>query len=122
LTDDVGAVFAALADPTRRYVVEHLLREGSTSVPALTSALPMTRQAVAKHLATLGEAGIVEREGGHGVGGEVRYRLHAGALRNAMAWLRDADAAWDGRLARLKEDVERHSPLEGGLDRALEGP
>ena len=107
MTDDVGAVFAALADPTRRYVVEHLLREGSTSVPALTSVLPITRQAVAKHLATLGEAGIVEREGAHGAGGEVRYRLHDGALDPATAWLRDAEAAWQDRLGRLKDDVER---------------
>src|ERR671939_332874 len=47
----VGPVFAALADPTRRWIVETLTREGRTSVPALTGALPITRQAVAKHLA-----------------------------------------------------------------------
>ena len=61
MSDALGPVFAALADPTRRHVVETLLREGSTSVPALTAALPMTRQAVAKHLAALDEAGLVER-------------------------------------------------------------
>jgi DNA-binding transcriptional ArsR family regulator len=61
VSDAIGPVLAALADPTRRHVVERLLREGSTTVPALTSALPMTRQAVAKHLAALGEAGLVER-------------------------------------------------------------
>ena len=114
MSDAVGPVFAALADPTRRYVVEHLLREGSTSVPALTSTLPITRQAVAKHLATLDEAGLVERDPAGGAGREVRYRLHAGALHDAMAWLREAEAAWDGRLARLKEDVERRSS-EGGV-------
>jgi DNA-binding transcriptional ArsR family regulator len=106
LSDDVGAVFAALADPTRRWMVEHLLREGSTSVPALTSALPITRQAVAKHLATLDEAGLVERDQAHGGGREVRYRLHEGALGPATSWLREAEAAWDGRLARLKDSVE----------------
>jgi hypothetical protein len=51
VSDAIGPVLAALADPTRRHVVETLLREGSTSVPALTASLPMTRQAVAKHLA-----------------------------------------------------------------------
>ena len=61
MSDRVGPVLAALADPTRRHVVETLLREGSTSVPALTASLPMTRQAVAKHLAALDEAGLVER-------------------------------------------------------------
>jgi len=103
--DDVGIVFAALADPTRRWMVETLLREGTTSVPALTSALPMTRQAIAKHLAALGDAGIVERSAG--AGREVRYSLRDGALGPAATWLRDAEAAWDGRLARLKGSVER---------------
>src|SRR5215210_1143996 len=59
LTDEVGAVFSALADPTRRWMVETLLREESTTVPALTSALPISRQAVAKHLAILDDAGLV---------------------------------------------------------------
>jgi DNA-binding transcriptional ArsR family regulator len=105
LTDDVGAVFAALADPTRRRMVETLLAEGSTSVPALTAALPITRQAVAKHLATLDGAGLIERAPAGGR--QVRYRLRPGALSPAADWLRDAEAAWDGRLARLKSAVER---------------
>ena len=49
LSDRVGDVFAALADPTRRLMVEELLRDGTTSVPALSAVLPITRQAVAKH-------------------------------------------------------------------------
>lgn len=105
MSDAVGAVFAALADPTRRSMVETLLAEGSTSVPVLTATLPMSRQAVAKHLATLDEAGLIERT--RGDGREVRYRLRPGALAPASDWLREAEAAWDGRLARLKETVER---------------
>jgi DNA-binding transcriptional ArsR family regulator len=108
LTRDPGPVFAALADPTRRRMVEALLRDGSTSVPALTSALPITRQAVAKHLATLSSAGLVERE--PGAGREVRYRLRRGALEPAASWLRETEAAWDERLPRLKRAVERRSP------------
>jgi DNA-binding transcriptional ArsR family regulator len=105
LSDEVGPVFAALADPTRRWMVESLLREGTTSVPALTAALPISRQAVAKHLATLDQAGLVERSptGGR----EVRYRLRGGALVSAGAWMREAEAAWQDRLARLKDAVER---------------
>ncbi len=61
MSDDVGAVFAALADPTRRWMVEALLRDGSATVPALTAELPITRQAVAKHLSALDQAGLVER-------------------------------------------------------------
>lgn len=98
-------MFAALADPTRRWMLEALLREGSTSVPALAAELPISRQAVAKHVAALDEAGMLEREPGGGR--EVRYRLRAGALEPASSWLRDAEAAWDGRLARLKRSVER---------------
>lgn len=102
--DDLGAVLGALADPTRRHVVETLLRDGSTTVPALTAALPISRQAVAKHLATLDAAGLVDRSR---AGREVRYSLREGALRPASAWLRETEAAWDARLARLKQAVER---------------
>jgi DNA-binding transcriptional ArsR family regulator len=101
---DPGPLFAALADPTRRRVVETLLRDGSTSVPALTAALPITRQAVAKHVALLDDAGLIERE--PGAGREVRYRLRPGALAPAADWMREAEAAWDARLGRLKDAVE----------------
>jgi DNA-binding transcriptional ArsR family regulator len=106
VSDDVGPVFAALADPTRRWMVETLLREGSATVPALTAALPITRQAVAKHLATLGEAGLVERDAPER-GREVRYRLRPGALAPAAGWLARTERAWDDRLARLREVVEQ---------------
>jgi DNA-binding transcriptional ArsR family regulator len=103
--DDVGQVLAALSDPTRRAVVETLLRDGTTSAPTLTAALPISRQAVAKHLATLDDAGLVERVPGGGR--EVSYRLRAGGLDPAVAWIRSTEAAWDTRLARLKGAVER---------------
>jgi DNA-binding transcriptional ArsR family regulator len=105
VSDTVGPVFAALADPTRRRVVETLLRDGTTSVPSLTSVLPISRQAVAKHLATLDDAGLLERAPASGR--EVRYRLRGEALTPATTWLRDAETAWEQRLARLKGAVER---------------
>ena len=105
LSDDVGPVFAALADPTRRSMLQALLRDGTTTVPALTAALPISRQAVAKHLAALDHAGLVERSPARGR--EVRYRLRDGALAPASTWLADTQAAWDARLARLKQAVER---------------
>ena len=104
MSDDVGAVFAALADPTRRRVVETLLREGDTSVPVLTGRLPITRQAVAKHLAALDDAGLVRREPGKGR--EVRWSLRPGALGPAASWIADAESAWDARLGRLKRSLE----------------
>ena len=102
--EELDGVFAALADPTRRGVVQALLQEGSTSVPALSARLPISRQAVAKHLATLEDAGLLERLPASGR--EVRYGLRGEALASATAWLRDAEQAWDGRLARLKQAVE----------------
>jgi predicted ArsR family transcriptional regulator len=86
---DPGLIFGALADPTRRTMLETIEREGTTSVPALTAELPITRQAVAKHLATLDEAGLIQRVPGGGR--EVHYRLAEG---------------WGGRLQRLKKLVE----------------
>jgi DNA-binding transcriptional ArsR family regulator len=104
LSDQLGNVFAALADPTRRGMVQVLLRDGSTSVPALSSDLPISRQAVAKHLATLEEAGLLERLPGSGR--EVRYGLRGEALTPATAWLRDAETDWERRLGRLKGALE----------------
>ena len=105
MSDQLGLVFGALADPTRRQVLETLIRDGSTSVPTLTAELPITRQAVAKHLSTLTGAGLIERT--HGTPGrEVHYRLSPGALGPAASWMRIADAAWAGRLDRLKSSLE----------------
>lgn len=108
---DVGAVFAALADPTRRRMLAALLRDGETSVPSLSAALPISRQMVAKHLATLDNAGLLERSAGRGR--EVSYRLRDGALHDAARWIGEAETQWDERLARLKQSVER-----GGADGA----
>jgi len=86
-------------------MVESMLREGAASAPALSSELPISRQAVAKHLATLSAAGLIERAPGSGR--EVRYRVRDRALDPAVTWLRDTEAAWDARLPRLKDTVER---------------
>jgi DNA-binding transcriptional ArsR family regulator len=105
LSDELGHVFSALADPTRRLMVEAILHDGTTSVPALSATLPISRQAVAKHLATLDQAGLLERA--PGAGREVRWRLRDGALHPAAEWLARADAAWEERLQRLRAAVER---------------
>jgi DNA-binding transcriptional ArsR family regulator len=104
LSDRLDDVFAALSDPTRRGVVQTLLRDGTTSVPSLAATLPISRQAIAKHVAALDQAGLIERA--PLAGREVRYRLRPGALRPAAEWVAAAEGAWDARLARLKETVE----------------
>ena len=106
MSDQLGLVFGALADPTRRQMLGTLMRDGSTSVPALTAELPITRQAIAKHLATLNDAGLVERAPS-ARGREVHYRLTPEALAPAATWMREADAAWAGRLGRLRTTLEQ---------------
>ncbi len=102
--DAIDLIFGALSDPTRRRMLQTLVRDGSISVPALVGELPITRQMVAKHLATLDHAGLIERVPGRGR--EVRYGLRPGALEPAALWMREAERAWDRRLARLKDAVE----------------
>ena len=94
----VGVVFSALSDPTRRRVVEMLSQQPSVTASGLARELPITRQAVAKHLAMLVEAGLVSAS--H-EGRETRYRLTPEPLAGAMRWMAAAGARWDERLARL---------------------
>ncbi|MGH2684629.1 MAG: ArsR/SmtB family transcription factor [Actinomycetota bacterium] len=98
--DRAGLVFGALADPNRRFMVRALADEGSVTASELAERLPITRQAVAKHLGALGEAGLVaaSREGR-----EVRYRLTPDAMGDAMAWMADVGAQWDQRLVALEK-------------------
>jgi DNA-binding transcriptional ArsR family regulator len=97
-----GAVFAALADPTRRAVVRELSRQETVTASALTAQLPMTRQAIAKHLATLSGAGLVAAER---AGRETRYRLTPDPLEEAMAWMAEVGGQWDRRLEKLRRHV-----------------
>ncbi len=101
---DLDRIFGALSDPTRRAMLETLMAQGSTSVPALSAQLPISRQAVAKHVQVLDEAGLIERA--EITGREVHYRLAPRALTPAVDWMGHADAAWSGRLDRLKRAAE----------------
>jgi DNA-binding transcriptional ArsR family regulator len=104
--DRVDAVFGALADSNRRYLVEALAERETATATELAAELPVTRQAVAKHLIALGEAGLVESAR---VGRETRYRLTPGALGDALGWMERVGTQWDGRLAALRRHLERQS-------------
>jgi DNA-binding transcriptional ArsR family regulator len=93
-----GAVFAALADGTRRRVLQDLAARGEATATELAAGLPVSRQAVSKHLGALEEAGLVSaaREGR-----EVLYRLEPAPLGDAMAWAAAIGARWDDRLGAL---------------------
>jgi DNA-binding transcriptional ArsR family regulator len=96
---DVGAVFGALADPSRRHVLMTLSARPDATQHELSAELPITRQAVSKHLATLRHAGLVEAERR---GRETHYRLTPEPLERAAAWMVEVGAEWDRRLASLR--------------------
>jgi DNA-binding transcriptional ArsR family regulator len=92
-------VFVALADPTRRLLLEQLCQEGSGTATSFAARLPITRQAVTKHLTILAEAGLVTVQE---VGRERRYLPHPEALQFVTTWIATIEARWDQRLAALR--------------------
>jgi DNA-binding transcriptional ArsR family regulator len=96
------AVFAALADPTRRALLRSI-SSGEASTPTeLAALLPVTRQAVSKHLALLEQAQLVDAERS---GREVRFQATPAPLGDAIAWMTAVGAQWDDRLAALGKAV-----------------
>ena len=103
----MDAVFAAVADPTRRELLARLRAGDGLSIADLSRDLPMTRQAVTKHLDALREAGLVRvRRAG-------RERLHdldAAPLEAVDEWLRPYAEAWDQRIDRLRRHLGEDGP------------
>lgn len=96
-------LWSAVGDPTRRRMIDRLLAEGSGTATSLSDQLPVTRQAVAKHLAVLDKAGLVH---GAAAGRERRYRVDEAQLARAVAQLNAVGSAWDSRLDRIKRIAE----------------
>jgi DNA-binding transcriptional ArsR family regulator len=97
--DRAGAVFGALSDPTRRALLQTIAEQPQATATELASDLPISRQAVLKHLAALADAGLVDRERS---GREVRYKVTPEPLTDAVSWMADVGGQWDGRLAALQ--------------------
>jgi DNA-binding transcriptional ArsR family regulator len=97
------ALWSAVGEPTRRRMLDLLLADGSGTATSLSARLPVTRQAVAKHLVVLDRTGLV-----HGVtaGREKQYRVDSAQLARAVAQLAEVGATWDRRLRRIKEIAE----------------
>jgi DNA-binding transcriptional ArsR family regulator len=100
---DVDRVLAALADSTRRRLLEELSARRARSASALAVRVPVSRQAIAKHLTVLQEAGLVT---GRRAGREIVFDVQAERLRTTASWMSNLAAAWDARLAHLKELAE----------------
>ncbi|MEW2115089.1 metalloregulator ArsR/SmtB family transcription factor [Streptomyces sp. NPDC005474] len=111
--EEVGSVLAALADPTRRRLLDVLAVRGEATATTLAEQLPVSRQAIVKHLAVLDAAGLVV---GSRVGREMRYSLRSAGLDATTQWMSALAADWDRRLAAIKraaetaEAPERDSP------------
>src|SRR4051794_30970642 len=97
-------VFAALADPTRRTVLEQVASRGSATATELAVPLGITRQAVAKHLGVLADAGLVDAQR---AGRETRYRPTPAPMGEAISWMAEVGGRWDERLAALERSVAR---------------
>ncbi|MGI8331690.1 ArsR/SmtB family transcription factor [Actinomadura scrupuli] len=99
----VDSVLAALADPTRRQLLDLLAAQGEATATTLAERLPVSRQAVVKHLTVLDAAGLVS---GSRVGREVRYTVRPAALDATAQWMTALATDWDRRLANIKRAAE----------------
>jgi DNA-binding transcriptional ArsR family regulator len=98
-------VFTALADPSRRAILAELASGGPATATDLAARLPITRQAIAKHLALLAEAGLVRAEPGERR--RVRYGLRSAPMQVAQQFLAAMARDWDSRLEALKDHLDR---------------
>ena len=101
---DPAVVFSALSDTMRREVIRRLSEEGPSTLGELAAGLPVSRQAVSKHLLVLEEAGLVASVGDTR---RRRYHLTPRPMADAMGWMVDVGAEWDERLDALRRHVER---------------
>ena len=100
-------LWSAVGDPIRRRLLDLLLTEGVGTATSLSEQLPVTRQAVAKHLVVLDRVGLVHATP---MGREKHYRIDDAQLSRAVAQLSAVGATWDARLRRIKriaETIER---------------
>jgi DNA-binding transcriptional ArsR family regulator len=100
---ETDALVAAVTEPTRRQLLDLLLERGESTATVLADSLPISRQAVSKHLAVFTRVGLVE---GEKSGREVRYRLNVERLDQATRSLGELAAIWDQRLVRIKRIAE----------------
>jgi ArsR family transcriptional regulator, cadmium/lead-responsive transcriptional repressor len=96
-------LWSAIGDPTRRRILDLLLVDGDGTATTLSGQLPVTRQAVAKHLAVLDRVALIRATP---VGREKRYRVDDAQLARAVEQLASVGSAWDARLQRIKQIAE----------------
>ena len=107
-------LWSAIGDPTRRRMLDLLLADGEGTATRLSEHLPVTRQAIAKHLSVLDRAGLVHAAP---VGREMRYRIDDAQFAKAVAQLSAVGTAWDARLLRIKRIAEAIQRTQGRTER-----
>ncbi|MGI8429369.1 MAG: ArsR/SmtB family transcription factor [Solirubrobacteraceae bacterium] len=105
--DRSAAVFGALSDPTRRALLHAVAGQRAATATELASELPISRQAVLKHLSALAQAGLLDRERS---GREVRYRVTPEPLSDAVSWIAEVGGQWDERLTALSGALQASEP------------
>jgi DNA-binding transcriptional ArsR family regulator len=105
------AVFAALAEPTRRSILSSLAARGPATATDLAGLLPISRQAITKHLELLAAPGLVLAEPGERR--RIRYRVNAAPMTVAQSYLAALARDWDGKLARLQRSLDALAPGPG---------
>jgi DNA-binding transcriptional ArsR family regulator len=103
-------ILAAMADPIRRQLLASLATSGPATATALAHRLPISRQAVSKHLAVLRRAGLVTSSK-HGR--DVRFAVRTDTLARTADWLAQLAAEWDTRLAAIKRIAEAGEAVAG---------
>jgi DNA-binding transcriptional ArsR family regulator len=103
LDDPMAEVLVALADPTRRLLLDALAADGEATATTLAERLPVSRQAIVKHLAVLDRAQLVE---GHKQGREMRYTVRPEPLGATARWMSAVATQWDARLSTIKRIAE----------------
>src|SRR5690348_7398516 len=115
----IQTVFLALADPTRRLIIQRLVEEEAATATRLAAGLSITRQAVTKHLNVLVEAGLLASQV---KGRERQYRLRPEPLQEIAGWIAQLEAAWNVRLDALREHLmQQETLIQNDAETAYEG-
>lgn len=102
--EHIQAIFLALADPTRRLILQRLVEEDAATATRLAAGLAISRQAITKHLNTLVEAGLLISQV---VGRERQYRLRPNSLQEIADWIAQLETVWNARLDALQQHLSQ---------------
>jgi DNA-binding transcriptional ArsR family regulator len=108
--DEDDDLWEAMADPTRRKLLDLLVARGEATATTLTAEMPVSRQAISKHLLLLQRVGLID---GHRQGREVRYRVREPRLAEATGALSEVANRWDRRLRTIKQLAEQAHAADG---------